>query len=83
MARDGNTYAKKARETLKRQKAEAKRDRRRKAKTCRNRATPPRPIPRQARCDRFYGGNVESFVWASRGAVFLTSSLQRSSKWPL
>lgn len=32
MARDGNTYAKKARETLKRQKAEAKRERRQKRK---------------------------------------------------
>ena len=28
MAKDGNTYAKRQRETLKRQKAEAKRDRR-------------------------------------------------------
>ena len=33
MARDGNTYAKKARETLKRQKAEAKRERRQQRKT--------------------------------------------------
>lgn len=33
MARDGNTYAKKSRETLKRQKAEAKRERRQKRKT--------------------------------------------------
>ncbi len=32
MAKDGNTYAKRQRETLKRQKAEAKRDRRRKRK---------------------------------------------------
>ena len=32
MARDGNTYAKRQRETLKRQKAEAKRDRRKKRK---------------------------------------------------
>jgi len=32
MARDGNTYAKRQRETLKRQKADAKRDRRRKRK---------------------------------------------------
>ena len=30
MAKDGNTYAKRQRETLKRQKAEAKRDRRQK-----------------------------------------------------
>jgi hypothetical protein len=33
MARDGNTYAKKERETLKRQKAQAKRERREKRKT--------------------------------------------------
>ena len=32
MAKDGNTYAKRQRETLKRQKAEAKRDRRKKRK---------------------------------------------------
>ncbi|MEI8372921.1 MAG: hypothetical protein WCJ35_08815 [Planctomycetota bacterium] len=32
MAKDGNTYAKRQRETLKRQKAEAKRDRRQKRK---------------------------------------------------
>jgi hypothetical protein len=32
MARDGNTYAKKARETQKRQKAQAKRERREKRK---------------------------------------------------
>ncbi|MGO9111770.1 MAG: hypothetical protein ACLP9L_21295 [Thermoguttaceae bacterium] len=32
MAKDGNTYAKRQRETLKKQKAEAKRDRRRKRK---------------------------------------------------
>jgi hypothetical protein len=32
MAKDRNTYAKRQRETLKRQKAEAKRDRRRKRK---------------------------------------------------
>jgi hypothetical protein len=32
MARDGNTYAKKARETLKRQKAQEKRERRLKRK---------------------------------------------------
>jgi hypothetical protein len=32
MARDGNTYAKKARETLKRQKAQEKRERRQKRK---------------------------------------------------
>ena len=32
MAKDGNSYAKRQRETLKRQKAEAKRDRRRKRK---------------------------------------------------
>ncbi len=32
MAKDGNTYAKKARETLKRQKAQAKRERRQKRK---------------------------------------------------
>jgi hypothetical protein len=32
MAKDGNTYAKRQRETLKRQKAEAKRERRQKRK---------------------------------------------------
>jgi hypothetical protein len=32
MAKDGNTYAKKARETLKRQKAQEKRERRQKRK---------------------------------------------------
>ena len=32
MAKDGNTYAKRQRETLKRQKADAKRERRRKRK---------------------------------------------------
>jgi hypothetical protein len=32
MARDGNTYEKRARETLKRQKAQAKRERRQKRK---------------------------------------------------
>jgi hypothetical protein len=32
MARDGNTYAKRQRETLKRQKAEAKRERKQKRK---------------------------------------------------
>ncbi len=32
MAKDGNTYAKRQRETLKRQKAEAKRDRKKKRK---------------------------------------------------
>jgi len=32
MAKDGNTYAKRQRETLKKQKAEAKRERRRKRK---------------------------------------------------
>lgn len=32
MAKDGNTYAKRQRETLKRQKQEAKRDRRKKRK---------------------------------------------------
>jgi hypothetical protein len=39
MAKDGNTYAKRQRETLKRQKAEAKRDRRKKRKDA-----PPSPL---------------------------------------
>jgi hypothetical protein len=45
MAKDGNTYAKKARETLKRQKAEAKRERRRRRKElpAMNNPAPPDP----------------------------------------
>ncbi len=47
MARDKNTYAKRQRETLKRQKAEAKQERRRKRKEGPD-ITDARPVPGDA-----------------------------------
>jgi sRNA-binding protein len=46
MAKEGNTYAKKARETLKRQKAEAKRERRQKRKELPETGNSGSPDPR-------------------------------------
>ena len=65
MAKDGNTYAKRQRETLKRQKAEAKRDRRKSARTCRD--PPPELTIRRGNCGGSGRRSGKSLVAATSG----------------